>query len=143
MKCRVFVKAITMPALFAVSIIFLSFIEPPGWIIAFTPSSINWFIPSAKGKKASEAATEFSNFSGENSFALFDAILQLSNLLDCPAPIPIVDLLFTKTIALDLTYLQILNANFKLFNWFGDGFYRVTIFNFLLNNILFWSCAKK
>ena len=40
-------------------------------------------------------------------------------LLGCPAPIPIVDLPFAKTIALDLTNLQILNANLRLakLNW--------------------------
>ena len=97
-----------MPASFAALIALLSFTEPPGWIIAFTPLSINCSIPSGKGKKASEAATEFVSFSGKNSSALFVAILQLSNLLGWPAPIPIVDFLLAITIALDLINLQIL-----------------------------------
>ena len=118
MKCRIPVKAIIRPALFAASITFLSFIEPPGWMIACTPTWASSSTPSGKGKKASDAATEFIIFSGTNWDAFWDAILQLSSLLGCPAPIPIVDFPFAKTIALDLTNLQILNANFKLFNWF-------------------------
>ena len=112
-----------MPASLAILITSWSLTEPPGWIIAFTPDSISTLIPSIKGKKASDAATELDNFSGRNSWALFDAILQLSNLLGCPAPIPMVDVLLTKTIALDLTNLQILNANFRLLSWLGDGFF--------------------
>ena len=96
------------------SITFLSFFEPPGCIIASTPISANFSIPSEKGKKASDAATELVIFSGTNCAAFCAAILQLSNLLGCPAPIPIVDLSFAKTIALDLTNLQTFNANFKL-----------------------------
>jgi len=49
-----------------------------------------------------------------NCKALLHAILQLSNLFGCPDPIPIIDLLFAKTIALDFTNLQILNANLRL-----------------------------
>ena len=90
------VKSITRPALFAALITFLSFIEPPGWIIASTPASANSSMPSGKGKKASEAATEFAIFSGANCNAFLDAILQLSNLLGCPAPIPIVDYFLLK-----------------------------------------------
>ena len=37
MKCRIPVKAITKLALFAASITFLSFTEPPGWMMACTP----------------------------------------------------------------------------------------------------------
>ena len=136
-------KAITIPASFAASIIFLSFIEPPGWIIASTPVSASCSIPSGKGKKASDAATEFLIFSGTNSNALLVAILQLSNLLGWPEPIPIVVLLFTKTIALDYTNLQILNANFKLVICFDDGFFFETIFNFLFRSRSLESCAKK
>ena len=144
MKCLVPVNAITIPALFATSIIFLSFIEPPGWIIAPTPTLINSWIPSEKGKKASDAATEFIIFSGANCNALDAAILQLSNLFGCPDPIPIVDLLFAKTIALDLTNLQILNANLRLLNWSSDGFFCVTIRNFFLSKSLSsGSWAKK
>ena len=80
-----------MPASSAAWITFLSFIEPPGWIIASTPASTNCSIPSAKGKNASEAATEFVSLSGKNSKALLEAILQLSNLLGWPEPIPIVE----------------------------------------------------
>ena len=143
MKCRIPVKTITRPALFATSITFLSFIEPPGWIIASIPTSASSSIPSEKGKKASDAATEFVIFSGINCKAFWDAILQLSSLLGCPAPIPMVDLLFAKTIALDLTNLQILNANFKLLSWIGDGFFLVTIFSFLLRSMLLNLVIKK
>ena len=70
-------------------------------------------MPSVKGKKASEAAT-ISDVGSINFFILFIAISQLSNLLGCPDPIPKVVLFEASTIAFDLTYLQILNANFKL-----------------------------
>ena len=43
---------------------------------------------------------------GRNFSALSHAILQLSNLLGCPAPIPIVDIPFVKTMALDLTTFE-------------------------------------
>ena len=75
------------------------------------------------GKKASEAATEFIIFSGKNCKALLDAILQLSNLLGCPDPIPIVDLLFTNTIAFDFTNLHISKANLKLLICLDEGFF--------------------
>jgi len=125
-----------MPALSAALITSLSLIEPPGWIIAFTPILINSSIPSANGKKASDAATQLIIFSGQNCCALLEAILQLSNLFGCPEPIPIVDLLLDKTIALDFTNLQTLNANLKLFNWFIFGFFLVTTFSLLWTKIL-------
>ena len=43
---------------------FLSLIEPPGCTIIFTPAFIKVFMPSANGKNASDAATEFINLSG-------------------------------------------------------------------------------
>ena len=124
-------------------IIFLSLIEPPGWIIAFTPDFANSSIPSLKGKKPSDAATELIIFSGTNFKAFWLAILQLSNLLGWPEPIPIVDWWLTKTIALDFTNLQILNANFKLLSCLNVGFFLDTIFNLLLKSTLFVSCARK
>ena len=133
-----------MPALFAASIIFLSLIEPPGWMIALMPTFINSWIPSGKGKKASDAATEPIIFLGKNCNALLDAILQLSNLFGCPEPMPIVDLLFAKMMALDFTNLQILKANLRLLSWFVDGFFLVTTRNFFLSkSVLFDSWAKK
>ena len=130
-------KTIDMPASFATLIACLSFIDPPGWIIAPTPKLANSSIPSGKGKKASDAATEFLILSFKNSKAFLEAILQLSSLLGCPEPIPIVDFPLAKTIAFDLTNLQILKANFKLLSWFCDGFLFVTILIFLLNKIFF------
>ena len=56
------------------------------------------------------------------------AILQLSNLLGCPDPIPTVESFLTKTIAFDFTNLQILNANNKLL--------KVLLFGFVLDTIL-------
>ena len=104
--------------MFASLITSLSLIDPPGWMITFTPFLIKVFIPSAKGKNASEAAIEFLIFEDWNCFAFCTAILQLSNLLGWPAPIPIVEKLLHNTIALDLTYLQILNANSTLAIYF-------------------------
>ena len=93
-------------------------------------------MPSGNGKKASDAATQFLIFSGTNCDAFCTAILQLSNLLGCPAPIPIVDFPFTKTIAFDLTNLQILKANFRLINLAVFNFFFVTILSFLFNKVL-------
>ncbi len=91
-------------------IISLSLIEPLGWIIALTPAWINFSIPSVKGKKASEAATEPFNCKGRNWLALLIAILQLSNLFGCPEPIPMVEIFFAITMAFDFTCLQTFNA---------------------------------
>jgi len=64
--------------------------------------------------------------------ALFIARSQLSNLLGCPEPIPIVDLSLTSTIAFDLTYLQILNAKIRFSISYLDGFFLETTFKFFL-----------
>ena len=74
---------------------------------------IRVLMPSAKGKKASEAAIELNNFFGWNFFAFWVAILQLSNLFCCPAPIPIVFWSFAITMAFDLTCLHIFHAKFR------------------------------
>ncbi len=130
------VNTIAIPSSSAFLITSLSLMDPPGWIIAEIPAFAAISTLSEKGKKASDAATEFIIFSGTNCNALEEAILQLSNLLGCPDPIPIVDLLLAKTIALDLTNLQILNANLRLLSWFDDGFFLVTIRNFFLSKSL-------
>ena len=64
------------------------------------------------------------------------AILQLSNLLGCPAPIPIVEKLLHRTIALDLTYLLTLKVNSISFNSFLLGFNFVTHLSFFLSKII-------
>ena len=92
-------------------------------------------IPSAKGKKASEAATEFLILDDWNFFAFCVAILQLSKRLGCPAPIPIVEKLLHKIIAFDFTYLQILKANSISSSSILFGFSFVTNFNFFLSKI--------
>ena len=88
-----------------------SLIDPPGWIIILTPAFTKASTPSVNGKKASDAAIEFLIFRGWNFLAFWIAILQLSNLLGCPAPIPIVEKLLPRTTALDLTYLLTLKVN--------------------------------
>ena len=90
-------------------------------MITFTPAFIRVLIPSGKGKKASEAATELFNFFCWNFLAFWVAILQLSILLGWPAPIPIVEKLFVITIELDLTNLLILNANSAFLSSFFVG----------------------
>ena len=101
-------------------------------------------MPSEKGKNASEAAIEFLIFFFWKNSAFLTAILQLSSLLGCPAPIPIVDKLFVKTIALDLTYFETLKANSISFSSFLVGLFFVTNFKlFLLKIILSLSCIKK
>ena len=57
-------KIIFIFALFAAAITSLSLKEPPGWTIILTPEFIKFFKPSAKGKKASDAATELCNLLG-------------------------------------------------------------------------------
>ena len=53
-----------------------------------------------------------------------------------------VDLLLAKTIALDFTNLQTLNANNKFLSWLEVGFFLETIFNFLIMFLLSISCTK-
>ena len=77
----------------------------------FTPAFISRSNPSENGKKASDAAIALEIFLGWNFLAFWIAILQLSTLLGCPPPIPIVEKLLLKTIAFDFTYLQILKVN--------------------------------
>ena len=138
------VKNILIFALFAAFMISWSLIDPPGWIIVFTPALIRAFIPSVNGKKASDAAIEFLIFEDWNFFAFWTAMLQLSNLLGCPAPIPIVVKLLHKTIALDFTCLQTLKANCISAMSFFFGFNLVTHFNFFLSIItLFLLCIRK
>ena len=99
--------------------------------------------PSANGKNASEATTEFLIFFGENFFAFCIAILQLSSLLGCPAPIPIVEKLLHRTIAFDLTNLLILKANFISANSFLLGFNFVTHLNFVFQKHLIFLNQKR
>ena len=138
------VNTIFVFALSAAFITSWSRIDPPGWTIILTPAAINDFIPSANGKKASEAAIEFLILLDWKSLAFCTAILQLSRRLGCPAPIPIVEKLFVNTIAFDLTYFEILNANSISFNSFAVGLFFVTNFkSFLLKIDLSLSCNKK
>ena len=138
------VKSIFILALLAALITSWSLIEPPGCTIVLTPALIRAFIPSANGKKASDAATEFLIFEDWNCFAFWTAILQLSNLLGWPAPIPIVEKLLHRTIAFDFTCLQILKANWISARSFLVGFNLVTHFNFfLLITIRSLLCTKK
>ena len=52
------VNTMARPASSAAAITSSSRIEPPGWITAVAPASATTCSPSAKGKKASDAATE-------------------------------------------------------------------------------------
>ena len=108
-----FVNTIFAFALLAAFITSWSLIDPPGCTIIFTPAFKSDFTPSAKGKKASEAAIEFLIFPFWNCLAFCIAILQLSRRLGCPPPMPIVEKLFVRTIAFDLTYFETLKANFS------------------------------
>ena len=57
-------KIIFTFALSANFIVSVSLIDPPGWTITLTPALINSLTPSEKGKKASDAATEFLSLLG-------------------------------------------------------------------------------
>ena len=143
MKCLIPVKIILTLALLAAEIDSSSLFEPPGWIINLTPALINFFTPSEKGKKASDAAIEFLSFFSWNFFAFSTAILQLSTLLGWPAPIPIVEKLFVIIIEFDLTNLHIFKANSESSTSFFVGLSFVTNFRFfLLKIILSLSCTK-
>ena len=117
--------------------------DPEGWITALTPAWTRVSIPSTKGKKASEAATTLSLLLFWNFLILFIAILQLSSLLDCPDPIPIVVLSFTNTIALDFTNLQTLKAKIKFFKVLEFGFcLDTTLKSFVENFFVSEDCNK-
>ena len=64
--------------------------------------------------KVESTKVEPIKLSGKKCSAFLEAILQLSSLLGCPEPIPTVDFLFAKTMAFDITNLQMLKANFRL-----------------------------
>jgi len=71
------------------------------------------------------------------------AIWQLSSLLVCPEPIPIIDLFFASTIALDFTYRQILKANIKFSNSFLLGLFFETILKSSFEKIFLSSVCTK
>src|ERR1035441_2426135 len=81
--------------------------EPPGSTIARTPASASTCGPSAKGKKASLAATE----PRARSPALATASLAESTRLTCPIPIPTEACPEASRIALDLTQRHARQAN--------------------------------
>ena len=85
-----------MPWASAASITSLSRTDPPGWITAVAPASMQASMPSANGKNASDATTE-PLVSGSGSFnsvaassALRAAIRAESTRLIWPAPMPTV-----------------------------------------------------
>ena len=110
---------------------------------AVTPDCTKVSIPSTKGKKASEAARISPSIFELNFFNLLIAILQLSNLLGCPEPIPTVDLSLVKTIAFDLTNLQILNAKIKFFKVLEFGFNFETTLKFFEENFKLSAVCKR
>ena len=95
----------------------LSLTDPPGWITALAPASINASRPSAKGKNASDAATDPIVRGCANpclvavSCAFCTAIRAESTRLIWPAPLPAVVASLTKTMAFDLTCLITRQAN--------------------------------
>ena len=97
---------------------------------SFYTSFYKYIYAISKREKSIEAAIEFLIFEGWNCLAFCTAILQLSNRLGCPAPIPIVEKLLHKTIAFDFTCLEILKANWISANSLLLGFNLVTHFNF-------------
>ena len=73
---------------------------------------------------------------------MFIEILQISNLLGCQEPIPIVDLFFTKTIDFDFTYLQTFSAKIRFWIWYLFGLIFETnfkSFSIILKLSIFWS----
>ena len=92
-------------------IIFLSFIDPPGWAIILHPLLFRILILSVKGKNPSEAHT---NVSFLKYFILFlIANFNASTLFVWPCPKPNVCLFFDSTTAFDLRCLTTFNENNK------------------------------
>src|SRR5712692_2905088 len=104
-KCRRAVITIAAPACSTAASTSSSLTEPPGWMIAVTPSSSARFGPSGNGKNASEASTAPCR-SWPSSRAFPTAIRTASTRDIWPAPIPIVCRSFASTIAFELTCLQ-------------------------------------
>ena len=129
------VKNIFIFALSAALIISWSLIDPPGWIIVFTPVNKDIY-PISEREKGIWCCYKFLIFEDWNCFAFCTAILQLSKRLGCPAPMPIVEKLLHNTIAFDLTCLETLKANLISANSFLVGFNLVTHFNFFISIII-------
>ena len=91
-------------------------------MIALIPFWTNVSIPSTNGKNASDAPMIISfSLIFWNLFIFSIAILQLSNLLGWPDPIPTVELFLVKTIALDFTFRHTLKANIRSYKIFFVG----------------------
>ena len=119
-------NTIEIPASFAALMTSSSFTEPPGWITALAPNEIVTSKPSANGKNASDATTEFAReFSSDFSISLFfcEAILALSIRLIWPAPIPIVFYIASNSSLSNLQQGLVLSAFLfwalrLTYNWF-------------------------
>ena len=81
--------------------------DPPGWTTARTPASSSTCSPSAKGKNASEAATE----PAARSPARVTASRAESTRLTCPMPTPTVALSLASRMALLFTARTARQAN--------------------------------
>ena len=96
LKCLTPVNTMAMPWSSAALMTSSSRIEPPGWITAVAPASMQASMPSAKGKNASDATTEplvngsASFSSAAASSALRAAMRAESTRLIWPAPMPTV-----------------------------------------------------
>src|SRR5205823_1597990 len=96
LKWRTPVNTMAMPWSSAALMTSSSRIEPPGWITAVAPASMQASMPSANGKNASEATTEplvrgsASFASAAASCALRAAMRAESTRLIWPAPMPTV-----------------------------------------------------
>jgi hypothetical protein len=105
--------------------------EPPGWMTAMTPALAASSIPSAKGKKASEA----SMLPWALSPARLAACTTESTRLGWPVPMPTVDVPCTSTIALDLTCFDASHANARPASISGVGCFLDTTFHWLLTSV--------
>lgn len=103
-------------------------LDPPGWIMAVIPAAERVSTESLKGKNASEAATAFWQVSPACSMAISTDLI----LLICPAPIPIVTPSLARTMALDLTCLQMMFANCRSSMVFLSGVVLVTVLGVML-----------
>ena len=100
----------------------LSFLDPPGCIIADMPDLFAISTQSGKGK-ASEAITELFK-SMLNLFALLIACFSASTLEVCPHPDPISCLLDARTSCIRFSVLTYFTSNNKSSICFLEGFFQ-------------------
>jgi len=125
-KWRIPVNTMAILCLSQAFIISSSAIEPPGWMIAFTPILAASKTASSFGKNASDARQEFFE-----SFPALRRVINTESTLDIwPAPIPTVRPAPGKDNGIGFYVFATFHAKISDDISFKDGFLLVTIFIF-------------